>query len=100
MGVASITGFRVLVDSATDLAHIAGVADPALLIEHPHAHHARFIGHRAHHLVERLAIVAQHVVAGTALDDVTDALGRSESSGLEVLPMKPNVEIAEKTEAH
>ena len=98
--MASITGFRVLVDSATDLAHIAGVADPALLIEHPHAHHARFIGHRAHHLVERLAIVAQHVVAGTALDDVTDALGRGESSCLEVLPMKPNVEIAEKTEAH
>ena len=48
-------------------------------------------------LIERLAVVAQHLVMRAALDHVGDALGRFHHHLLELAALLPQIEIAEQS---
>src|SRR3954452_21624371 len=83
--VTSVASLSSFVYAMVDLGRIGGIADSPLLVEDPHADHARFVGDGAHEVVQSFAVVAQHVVRGAALDNVTDAFCADEGSCFKVL---------------
>ena len=76
LGMASVTGFGAFVDHPVDLGGVGGEGDAAFFIEDAYAANARLAAQFLDDVIERLAIVAQHLVMRAALDDVGDALGR------------------------
>ena len=68
LSMAAIAGLGILVDDVIQFLAVSGVADASFPVKHPHSHHTRLIGYGAHHVVEAVAIVAQHVVRRAAFD--------------------------------
>ena len=85
--MAAIAGLGILVDDVIQFLAVSGVADASFPVKHPHSHHTRLIGYGAHHVVEAVAIVAQHVVRRAAFDQIADSLCAGKGGCLQVLPV-------------
>ena len=96
--VAAVAGLGRLVENVADFLGIGGVADPPLLVKDAHLDHAGLVGHGLNGVVESLAIVAQHVVGGAALDHVADPLGAGQGGGFQMLAMQSDIQVSEKSE--
>ena len=96
--MAAVTSFRILIHDVADFGRIGRVADSAITIENPHAHHAGLVRDRAHYVIQPLAVIAQHVISGAPLDHVADPLGAGERGRFQVLAMQPRIQVSEKRE--
>ncbi len=98
LSVAAVAGLRRLVENVADFRWIGGVADPPLLVKDAHLDHAGLVRHGLDRVVESLAIVAQHVVGGAALDYIADPLGAGQRGCFQVLAMQSDIQVSEKGE--
>jgi hypothetical protein len=98
--MAGIAGLRLLVDNAVELGGVGRKADAAFFVENANAPNTRLAAEIANDLIERVAIVVHHLVAGTALDDVCDALRTLDHQFLRAAPLHPQVEIRKYAENH
>src|SRR5208283_6044200 len=67
-GHGSIMGLHVLVHVLVHLGGIGRKADAALIIDDADADHSGLIRHFGDDVIEAIALIAQHVVGGVALD--------------------------------
>ena len=95
LGVASVTRFRPLIDHPVDLRGVGGKADAAFLVEDANTPDTRLAAQFLYDVVERLPVVAQHLIMRAALDHIGDALRRLQHHLLGVAPLVPQVEVAE-----
>jgi len=72
------------------------VADAALFVEYPHQAYARLRADVGDYLRQRRPVVAQHLVARAALDDLADALGVLQHGLLGLTAVQTQVEHAEQ----
>ena len=96
--VTAVAGLRFLIEDVADFRGIGRVADPPLLVEDADFYHAGLVGDGLDGVVESLAIVAQHVVRGAAIDHIAHPLGAGQRALLQVLPMQPDNEKTQQTE--
>ena len=76
--------FMLLVHVFVHLGGIGGKTDAALIVDDADADHSGLVGHFRDDVVEAVALVAQHVVGGVALDDAAGAGGIGQSVSLQV----------------
>ena len=97
-GVAGDAGLDSLVHERAHLVLVGREADPPLLVVDPDAPDAGLGADRRDDVVDLVAVVVQHAVAGAALDRLADPVGGGERPLLEVPAMEAGVLPANEPE--
>src|ERR1700678_2189360 len=100
LGMAAVAGLGGFVEDMADFRRISRVAYRPLSIKNADLDHARFVGDGLNRVVESLAIVAQHVIRGAALDYIADSLGAGQRGCFQMLAMQSDIQISEQRENH
>ena len=96
--MARVAGLGALVHHGIDFARVGRKGDAAFLIEDAYSLDARLAAQLTDDVVERLAVVVQHLVARAAQDHVGDAVGGLLDEIVRVNALRPQVDEAEQGE--
>jgi hypothetical protein len=91
-----VGNLQILVHRLAHLGRIGGKADAAAIIDDANAHHPRLVGHVGNNVVQAVALVAQHVVGGVALDHAAYTCRIVQGGAFEVPAVQFNIEIAQQ----